>query len=84
MNGSLVEILVVLIELYLVLLATDLFLGWLQPEPTRVPRRWTHALTEPLLVRLPAFVKGRFSHGWDLSVPFAIGALGLVRLCLCQ
>ncbi len=35
------------IELYLLLVVVDVLLAWIQEDPTRVPRRFTHLLTEP-------------------------------------
>ena len=84
MSTSSIDGFVVLIELYLVVLVVDVLLGWVQPDTRRLPRRLTHALTEPLQAPLRIWTQGRLSRGWDLSALLVIGAMGFIRLCLCQ
>jgi len=67
------------LQLYLVVVAVDLLLAWVQPDPRRLPRRLTHLLTEPpqRLLR-PLGTWG----GWDLSPLVVIALLGAVRVAL--
>ena len=70
------------IQLYLVVVVLDVVLAWFQVDPTRPPRRFTHALTEPpqavlrpLLSRLP-------TGGWDISPLVVMAILGVIRVRL--
>ncbi len=69
-----------LVKLYLVVLAMDILLAWVQPDPRRWPRRLTHALTEPPQRLLRRLLPARLTGGWDLSALWMIGLLGLVRV----
>ena len=63
-----------------VIIATDVALAWVQPDPRRPPRRWTHALTEPLMVPVRRILPPERCGGWDLSALVWIGLLGLIRV----
>ena len=67
------------IELYCLLVVLDVFLGWVQEEPKRWPRRWTHLLTEPILNGMRKVLPTR---GWDFSPLLLIGILSGVKWCL--
>jgi len=70
------------IELYLVVVAVDVLLAWVQDDPRRVPRRLTHIVTEPLQkpIRLAwdRLAPGRL----DISPLVVVGLLGVVRVLL--
>lgn len=70
------------IELYLVLVAVDVFLAWIQEDPQRLPRRVTHVLTEP--VQRPIRTAwARLAPGrLDISPLVVVFALGVVRVLL--
>ncbi len=68
------------VKLYLVVLTLDVLLGWIQPDPGRMPRRVTHALTEPPQRVLRALFPARLSGGWDLSPLLLMALLGGVRV----
>ena len=70
------------IQLYLLLLAVDVGLGWVQPDPTRWPRRGTHLLTEPPQALVRRLIRPSWTGGWDLSPLWLIGALGVLRVWL--
>lgn len=74
------QVLDVLVKLYTLLVAIDVFVGWIQPDPRRVPRRLTHALTEPPQRLLRLAVPARWTWGWDLSPLLMIALLGVVRM----
>ncbi len=70
------------IQLYLVVVAVDLLLGWVQPDPARWPRRLFHLLTEPPLRVLRLALDRLPSGGWDLSPLVLVLLLGAVRVAL--
>lgn len=72
------------IKLYLVVVALDILLAWVQPEPSRWPRRLTHVLTEPPQVLLRKLIRPSWTGGWDLSSLLLIAILGLVRVAWVQ
>lgn len=74
--------LLLIIALYLLIVALDVLVGWIQPDPARLPRRLLHALTEPLQAPLRSLLPAARTGGLDLSPLVVIGALGLVRLWL--
>lgn len=76
------ETLLLIIALYLLVVTLDVLVGWVQPDPARMPRRVLHALTEPLQAPLRALLPAARTGGLDLSPLVLIGALGLVRLWL--
>ena len=73
---------VLLIQLYLVVVTLDMLLGWVQLDPSRPPRRLTHALTEPLQVPLRKLLSGLPLGGWDISPLVIIAIGGLIRVLL--
>lgn len=68
------------LKIYLVVVALDLGLGWVQPDPARPPRRLTHALTEPPQRLLRKLIPARWTGGWDLSPLILIVLLGVFRV----
>lgn len=76
------DILLQVIALYLLVVTLDVLVGWIQPDPARMPRRALHAATEPLQAPLRALIPAARTGGLDLSPLIIIGALGLVRLSL--
>lgn len=72
------------LSLLAVLVAVDVLLGWVQPEPGRWPRRLTHMLTEPLLWGPRRLLPARLTGGWDLSPLLVIVVVGVVRVWLIQ
>lgn len=73
-----------LVKLYILLTALDLFIGWVQVDPRQLPRRITHALTEPVQALLRRLMPARLTGGWDLSPVVLIVALGALRLTWIQ
>jgi uncharacterized protein YggT (Ycf19 family) len=71
------------IQLYLVVVVVDVVLAWLQP-PGSMPRRLTHALTEPPQAVLRAVLRPAWTGGWDVSPAVVVVALGAVRVWLVQ
>lgn len=73
------ERVVLAVQLYLVVVALDVLVAWVQPDPTRWPRRLLHLLTEPpqRLLRPVSSV-----GGWDLSPLVLILLLGALRVAL--
>ena len=69
------------VKLYLVIVAMDVLLAWVQPDPRRLPRVVFHRLTEPIQRPLRRACRLR---GWDLSPLVVIGLLGVVRVFLVQ
>ena len=60
----------------------DVLLAWVQEDPRRWPRRFTHALTEPVLRplrRMNAFMPGDF----DFSPVLLVGMLTVTKV-LCS
>ncbi len=74
--------LILAIQLYLLLVAVDVGLGWVQPDPGRWPRRATHLLTEPPQSLARRLVRPEWLGGFDPSPLVVIGALGFLRVCL--
>ena len=73
---------VLLIEVYLLVTAVDVLLGWVQPDSKRLPRRVTHWVTEPVQ-RLFRPVAARLPvAGWDLSPILVVAVLGFIRVWL--
>lgn len=70
------------IELYLVVIAVDVLIAWVQEDPRRWPRRLTHALTEPVQKPLRALLKRVRPNGLDWSPFFVVALLGVVRVIL--
>jgi uncharacterized protein YggT (Ycf19 family) len=77
-----VSSLVLLIQLYLLLVALDVGLGWVQEDPGHMPRRASHLLTEPPQALIRRLVRPEHFGGWDLSPLVVIGALGVLRVWL--
>lgn len=75
---------VLALQLLIVLVALDVALGWVQPEASEVPRRFTHALTEPLERPLRGALSAFDTAGWDLSPLLLIAILGGIRVWLIQ
>ena len=73
---------VLVIELYLVVVALDVLLAWVQTDPTRWPRRGTHLLTEPLQAPLRRLVPPARLDGWDVSPGLVVALLAAVRVWL--
>lgn len=74
------QVLDVIVKLYTLLVAIDVLVGWIQPDPSRTPRRLTHALTEPPQALLRMAVPARLTWGWDLSPLMVIAILGVIRM----
>lgn len=72
------------IQLYLVIIAIDILIAWVQPDPERWPRRLTHLLTEPLQVPLRVALDRLPLGGWDLSAVVLVLLLGAARVVLIQ
>jgi len=70
------------IELYLVVVALDVLLGWVQPSAEQMPRRVTHGLTEPVQSVLRAAIKPAWTGGLDVSPLLVVAILGVVRVWL--
>lgn len=68
------------VKIYLVVVVVDLLLAWVQTDARRMPRRVTHALTEPPQRLLRALLPARRTGGWDLSPLLLIALLGVVRV----
>jgi uncharacterized protein YggT (Ycf19 family) len=64
------------------LIALDVALAWVQPDPSRPPRRWTHALTEPLMRPVRRLLPAARTGGWDLSPLVWIAVLGAIRVLI--
>ncbi|MEL6343699.1 MAG: YggT family protein [Myxococcota bacterium] len=73
---------VLLIELYMLTIAVDVGLGWVQPDPTRLPRRIFHALTEPPQRALRAALSPTHTAGIDLSPAVILTVLVIIRVWL--
>ena len=70
------------IELYLVVIAVDVLLAWVQDDPRRIPRRLTLILTDPVQ-RPIRLLWSRLAPGrLDISPLVLIVVLGLVRVLL--
>lgn len=70
------------IELYVVVVAVDVFLAWVQDDPRRVPRRFTHIVTEPVQRPIRA-AWARLAPGrLDISPLVVVFLLGVVRVLL--
>ncbi len=72
------------IQLYLVVIAVDVLLAWVQPDPARWPRRLTHLMTEPLQIPLRVVLDRLPLGGWDLSAVVLVLVLGTARVLLIQ
>lgn len=70
------------IELYLLVVALDVLLAWVQTDPGRWPRRLTHALTEPPQALIRRLLRPLPTGGWDLSPLVVVGLLGAARVWL--
>lgn len=68
------------IELYLLVVALDVMLAWVTPDPKRWPRRVTHLLTEPVQAVVRPAVSWLPTGGWDLSPVVVVGLLGAARV----
>ena len=77
-----VHAVILTIELYLVVIAVDVLIAWVQEDPRRWPRRLTHALTEPLQVPLRAVLKKVRPDGLDWSPLVVVALLGVLRVIL--
>lgn len=73
---------VLAIQLYIVLIVVDVLLGWVQLDPRRPPRRWTHLLTEPPQAMLRAMIPPLASRGLDWSPIVLVVLLGALRVWL--
>lgn len=73
------EHLVLAVELAMVVVAVDLLLAWVQPDPSQWPRRPLHVLTEPALGLLRRITQ---VGGWDWSPLVLILLLGALRVAL--
>ena len=69
-------------ELYAFIVALDVVLAWVQEDPLRWPRRFTHMLTEPALVWVRRGMAGWQPGGWDVSPVVLIVALTCIKLVL--
>ena len=67
-------------ELASLVVALDVVLGWVQEDPTRWPRRFTHALTEPVLRPIRVISGGLPTGNWDISPLLLIVGLTAVKL----
>lgn len=70
------------IELYLVLIAVDVLIAWVQEDPRRWPRRLTHALTEPVQRPMRSLLQRVRPAGLDWSPLLVVVLLGCVRVIL--
>lgn len=70
------------IELYLVIIAVDVLIAWVQEDPHRWPRRLTHALTEPVQKPLRSVLMRLRPGGLDVSPLIVVALLGVVRVFL--
>lgn len=70
------------IEVYLVVVAVDVLLAWVQDDPRRVPRRFTHSLTEPLQRPIRSVLARAAPGRLDLSPLVVVVVLGVVRVLL--
>ena len=62
------------------MVALDVLLAWVQENPARWPRRFTHLLTEPVLVLVRRLMGGWQPGGWDLSPVVLIVGLTCIKL----
>lgn len=69
-----------ILKIYLVVVAVDVGLGWVQPDPTRPPRRFTHLLTEPPQAIIRRLILPRWTWGWDFSPVILVVLLGVLRV----
>jgi uncharacterized protein YggT (Ycf19 family) len=70
------------IELYLVVVLADVFLAWVQEDPARTPRRFTHLVTEPLQRPIRS-AWARLAPGrLDISPIVVVLLFGVVRVAL--
>jgi uncharacterized protein YggT (Ycf19 family) len=81
-GGAHVHAAILAIELYLLLVVVDVLLAWIQEDPTRVPRRFTHLLTEPFQRPIRS-AWARLAPGrLDISPIVVVVLLGVVRVAL--
>lgn len=76
------ESILLALELYLLVIAVDVMLGWVQPESGRWPRRATHVLTEPLQIPLRKVLFPRWTGGLDVSPLVLVAFIGGIRIWL--
>ena len=74
------EILSLTVEIAMLVLVTDLALGWVQPDYRRWPRQLTHWLTEPLLVPTRRVLAMVPTGGWDVSTPVVMLLLTTLKV----
>ena len=67
-------------EFYVFVVTLDVLLAWVQENPARWPRRFTHLLTEPVLVLVRRLMGGWQPGGWDLSPVVLIVGLTCIKL----
>lgn len=70
------------IELYLVVTAVDVLLAWVQDDPKRLPRRFTHLVTEPVQKPLRAVWARLAPSRLDVSPLVVVVLLGVLRVFL--
>ena len=74
--------LILAIELYLVVVLVDVLLAWIQEDAARVPRRFTHLVTEPLQRPIRS-AWARLAPGrLDISPIVVVLMFGVVRVAL--
>jgi uncharacterized protein YggT (Ycf19 family) len=76
------ESILLALELYLLVIAVDVMLGWVQPDPSRWPRRATHVLTEPFQIPLRKVLVPKWTGGLDVSPLVLVAFLGGARVWL--
>ena len=73
---------ILLIECYLLVVVLDVLLAWVQPDPSRWPRRLGHVLTEPVQRPLRVLLGRLPLRGWDVSAVVLVLLLGILRVWL--
>ena len=74
--------LVLALELASLVVALDVLLGWVQEDPKQWPRRFTHAVTEPVLRPIRVVDRLLPTGDWDISPLLLIVFLTAVKLVL--
>ncbi len=82
--GASMRAVLLIIELYVIIVVVDVALAWIQTTPAPMPRRLTHALTEPPQALLRRVLKPAWTDGWDLSPLVIVVLLGALRVWLIQ
>jgi uncharacterized protein YggT (Ycf19 family) len=70
------------LELGSLVVALDVLLAWVQEDPKRWPRRFTHVVTEPLLRPIRMISRRLPTGNWDISPLLLIVGLTTVKLAL--